>query len=973
MQSFRTNLSLTILLLFSFLSLPLGDSRCTKTDIEALLTFKNGLVDPSGRLSSWKGDDCCKWVGVKCSNGSTVTELSLRNPYPSAYKASCLKGNISSSLLQLPNLSYFDMSLNDFEGGKIPEFLGGMKSLRYLNLSYSLFGGEIPSQLGSLSNLQVLDLNGPVELRATNLGWLSALSMLKHLNLGSVRIVNSGGDWLTAVNMLPSLVELHLHYCQLQVLPQSLPVINFTSLSVLDLSDNSFNSPIPPWLFKLTSLRELYLRWDFLSGPVPSELSLLKSLEVLDLSNNLEFGGQVSGVFGSLTKLKRLDLSANNLKGGIHDFLQGFADNPTGNSLMFLDMSSNSLEGEIPDTLGVLQKLQTLDLSRNGFRGSIPNSIGKMSSLKQLDLSFNSMDGSIPESFGQLSELVDVNLLANSWGGVVRQAHLVNLRSLKTIRLATTDTNRSLIFDVPSKWVPPFKLTSIQLENCLIGPSFPTWLRIQNQLTSISLRNVGISDTVPSEWFSSLPSELTFLVISNNQITGKLPSNLKFPRLSTIDLSSNMFEGGLPIWSTNASVVYLQDNKFTGSIPENIDKLMPRLQKLYLSQNDLTGKIPSSMCDLHDLQILSLRNNLFSGQLPDSWHSFMLWAIDVSNNSITGNIPTSFGSLPSLSILLLSSNQLVGEIPASLQNRTGLTSMDLGNNRLTGILPSWLGQEFQSLFMLNLNSNAFTGPIPPLCSLPNLHILDISGNKFSGAVPKCLGNLTAMVSGKSGEEQSPFSSELYYRDFQFRMAYFKEETTVVTKGRAYDYHRNIALLNVIDLSENNLTGLIPDEMTKLQAVRVLNLSNNHIIGEIPKKIGDLKVLETFDLSHNQLSGEIPTSLSSLTFLTNLVLSYNNFSGKIPTGSQLQTFEASSYEGNRFLCGFPSPVNCTMDRTTKTTTPSAAEPEDETDKDEIFELSTGLYVSIALGFVIGFLGLCVTLLRKEFRKTEDSEW
>ncbi|CAN1169382.1 Receptor-like protein EIX2 [Linum perenne] len=813
------------------------------------------------------------------------------------------------------------MSLNDFEGGKIPEFLGGMKSLRYLNLSYSLFGGEIPSQLGSLSNLQVLDLYADSF---------------------------AGGDWLTAVNMLPSLVELHLHYCQLQVLPQSLPVINFTSLSVLDLSDNSFNSPIPPWLFKLTSLRELYLRWDFLSGPVPSELSLLKSLEVLDLSNNLEFGGQVSGVFGSLTKLKRLDLSANNLKGGIHDFLQGFADNPTGNSLMFLDMSSNSLEGEIPDTLGVLQKLQTLDLSRNGFRGSIPNSIGKMSSLKQLDLSFNSMDGSIPESFGQLSELVDVNLLANSWGGVVRQAHLVNLRSLKTIRLATTDTNRSLIFDVPSKWVPPFKLTSIQLENCLIGPSFPTWLRIQNQLTSISLRNVGISDTVPSEWFSSLPSELTFLVISNNQITGKLPSNLKFPRLSTIDLSSNMFEGGLPIWSTNASVVYLQDNKFTGSIPENIE------------------------CDLHDLQILSLRNNLFSGQLPDSWHSFMLWAIDVSNNSITGNIPTSFGSLPSLSILLLSSNQLVGEIPASLQNRTGLTSMDLGNNRLTGILPSWLGQEFQSLFMLNLNSNAFTGPIPPLCSLPNLHILDISGNKFSGAVPKCLGNLTAMVSGKSGEVFQQLLT-VAMKGRKFRMAYFKEETTVVTKGRAYDYHRNIALLNVIDLSENNLTGLIPDEMTKLQAVRVLNLSNNHIIGEIPKKIGDLKVLETFDLSHNQLSGEIPTSLSSLTFLTNLVLSYNNFSGKIPTGSQLQTFEASSYEGNRFLCGFPSPVNCTMDRTTKTTTPSAAEPEDETDKDEIFELSTGLYVSIALGFVIGFLGLCVTLLRKEFRKTEDSEW
>ncbi|CAN1169371.1 Receptor-like protein EIX2 [Linum perenne] len=1025
MQSFRTNLSLTILLLFSFLSLPLGDSRCTKTDIEALLTFKNGLVDPSGRLSSWKGDDCCKWVGVKCSNGSTVTELSLRNPYPSmnagnidqeAYKASCLKGNISSSLLQLPNLSYFDMSLNDFEGGKIPEFLGGMKSLRYLNLSYSLFGGEIPSQLGSLSNLQVLDLNGPVELRATNLGWLSALSMLKHLNLGSVRIVNSGGDWLTAVNMLPSLVELHLHYCQLQVLPQSLPVINFTSLSVLDLSDNSFNSPIPPWLFKLTSLRELYLRWDFLSGPVPSELSLLKSLEVLDLSNNLEFGGQVSGVFGSLTKLKRLDLSANNLK------------------------------GEIPDTLGVLQKLQTLDLSRNGFRGSIPNSIGKMSSLKQLDLSFNSMDGSIPESFGQLSELVgcstvslemldlnsnnlvgeipdsigllknmkhldmaynslwgsipatignlsalevlylhsnqmngsipesfgklsklrDLNLIANSWQGIITEVHLMNLTSLESFMLSTW-ASKSLVFKVDPLWVPPFRLDYIQVEGCTVGPHFSTWLQVQNRLTQVKLQNVGISDTIPEEWFSQLSSNLIILDLSDNQIRGKLPVKLHAPKLDNVDLASNRFEGPVPRWSTNATQFYLHENLFSGPLPRDIGTLMPRLRNLHLSENNLNGTIPSSICKMTDLQVLSLRNNHLSGELLDCWEELSaLWVVDVSNNDLSGKIPTSMGLLGMLGMLLLSENNLVGEIPSSLQNLSALTSIDLGENQLSGEIPRWIGEKLSATFILRLRSNKFHGQVPEaLCNLQLLHFLDLSNNNLSGKIPKCLHNMTAMVYGNS--------SELYYRDFQFRMAYFKEETTVVTKGRAYDYHRNIALLNVIDLSENNLTGLIPDEMTKLQAVRVLNLSNNHIIGEIPKKIGDLKVLETFDLSHNQLSGEIPTSLSSLTFLTNLVLSYNNFSGKIPTGSQLQTFEASSYEGNRFLCGFPSPVNCTMDRTTKTTTPSAAEPEDETDKDEIFELSTGLYVSIALGFVIGFLGLCVTLLRKEFRKTEDSEW
>ncbi|CAN1169374.1 Receptor-like protein EIX2 [Linum perenne] len=944
MQSFRTNLSLTILLLFSFLSLPLGDSRCTKTDIEALLTFKNGLVDPSGRLSSWKGDDCCKWVGVKCSNGSTVTELSLRNPYPSmnagnidqeAYKASCLKGNISSSLLQLPNLSYFDMSLNDFEGGKIPEFLGGMKSLRYLNLSYSLFGGEIPSQLGSLSNLQVLDLNGPVELRATNLGWLSALSMLKHLNLGSVRIVNSGGDWLTAVNMLPSLVELHLPSCGLQDMAETIPFVNFTSLSVLDLSQNSFNSSFPVWLSNLTSLTKLDLSTNSFSGSVTVDFRKLPSLEDLHLSLN-NFSGPIPLSLGNLCNLEMLDLNSNNLV------------------------------GEIPDSIGLLKNMKHLDMAYNSLWGSIPATIGNLSALEVLYLHSNQMNGSIPESFGKLSKLRDLNLIANSWQGIITEVHLMNLTSLESFMLSTW-ASKSLVFKVDPLWVPPFRLDYIQVEGCTVGPHFSTWLQVQNRLTQVKLQNVGISDTIPEEWFSQLSSNLIILDLSDNQIRGKLPVKLHAPKLDNVDLASNRFEGPVPRWSTNATQFYLHENLFSGPLPRDIGTLMPRLRNLHLSENNLNGTIPSSICKMTDLQVLSLRNNHLSGELLDCWEELSaLWVVDVSNNDLSGKIPTSMGLLGMLGMLLLSENNLVGEIPSSLQNLSALTSIDLGENQLSGEIPRWIGEKLSATFILRLRSNKFHGQVPEaLCNLQLLHFLDLSNNNLSGKIPKCLHNMTAMVYGNS--------SELYYRDFQFRMAYFKEETTVVTKGRAYDYHRNIALLNVIDLSENNLTGLIPDEMTKLQAVRVLNLSNNHIIGEIPKKIGDLKVLETFDLSHNQLSGEIPTSLSSLTFLTNLVLSYNNFSGKIPTGSQLQTFEASSYEGNRFLCGFPSPVNCTMDRTTKTTTPSAAEPEDETDKDEIFELSTGLYVSIALGFVIGFLGLCVTLLRKEFRKTEDSEW
>ncbi|GAY49015.1 hypothetical protein WN943_011931 [Citrus x changshan-huyou] len=854
---------------------------CLDAEREGLLAFKESLTDPSGRLSSWVGQDCCKWNGVYCNNQSGhVTQLNLRNLYQfinggvgdsTAYKGSCLGGKINPSLLHLKYLDTLDLSLNDFEGAEIPEFFGQLKNLSYLNLSFSSFSGEIPPQLGSLSSLQYLDLyadsfssnSGSLELHAQNLNWLSGLSSLKLLNLGFVKLDHVVADWLQAVNMLPSLVELRLHYCQLQGIPLSLPFINFTSISVLDLSENSFNSAIPPWFFSLTSLTKLYLRWNFFIGHIPNEFANLKLLEVLDLSNNLDLGGQLPKLFGILRRLKSLDLSANNLNGEVHEFFDGFSGRP--NNLEYLDLSSNSLEGELPKSLGNLKNLQYLRLSGNSFWGSIPSSIGNLSSLRKLDLSYNGMNGTISESFGKLSELVDANLLQNSWEGILQESQFMNLKRLESFRL-TTEPAKKFVFNVSYNWVPPFRLKSIQIENCQVGPSFPVWLQVQTELTSVILRNVGISDTIPGDWFSKLSSEITYLILSNNQIKGKLPRQMNSPNLRSIDLSSNHFEGTLPLWSTNADELFLQDNRFSGPLPENIGSLMPRLQRLYLSWNQLSGRIPSSVCNLEDLQILSIRSNKLSGEFPNCWyHSQMFWGIDISNNSLTGSIPSSFDSLRSLSVLLLSNNNLSGGIPYSLQNCTGLTSIDLGGNQLSGSLPLWISENLSSFFMLRLRSNLLSGDIPQrLCNLQNLHIIDLSHNNFSGAIPRCIGNLSALVYGNNSE----VFQQLIWR---------------VVKGRNPEYSNIIADVNSIDLSWNNLTGQIPDEIGNLSALHILNLS------------------------HNQLSGAIPQSLSSLASLSKLNLSFNNLAGKIPSLPNFK--DPSIYEGNPLLCGAPLPTKC----------------------------------------------------------------
>ncbi|RWW40240.1 hypothetical protein BHE74_00054365 [Ensete ventricosum] len=139
-------------------------ARCKENEKAALLKLKQGLIDPSGRLSSWAGDDdCCRWRGVRCSNRTGhVVQLRLRNPSPSPDDDDddfFLAGEISPSLLELKRLSYLDLSRNRFDGASIPGFIGSLTSLRYLNLSDAWFGGTIPHQLGNLSRLQYLDLH----------------------------------------------------------------------------------------------------------------------------------------------------------------------------------------------------------------------------------------------------------------------------------------------------------------------------------------------------------------------------------------------------------------------------------------------------------------------------------------------------------------------------------------------------------------------------------------------------------------------------------------------------------------------------------------------------------------------------------------------------------------------------------------------------------------------------------------------
>ncbi|XP_058076483.1 receptor-like protein EIX1 [Magnolia sinica] len=343
-------------------------SSCLDSERKALTTFRKALNDPSNLLSSWDDEDsdCCKWRGITCHNiAGYVLKLDLRS-----FSGPSLSAGIDPALVELKHLQLLDLSYNDFNGAPFPQLLGSMKELRHLHLSDAGFSGRIPHQLGNLSKLISLQLSSYSNnyLSAKNLWWLTSLPSLKYLDLS---------------------------YVNLSMISPTLASINFTSLRLLDLAANNFNSTIPNWIANISSLVSLHLasnnfHGNQISGKIPSSMEGMKSLIVLDLSGN-NINGIIPLRLGNCVELKAIDLSKNMLSSGIPNSLGLLCQ------LQTMHMSNNSLSGKLPSSLKKCTSLETLDLGYNNFSGGIPTWISKsFPALRFLSLRSKMFTSNIP-------------------------------------------------------------------------------------------------------------------------------------------------------------------------------------------------------------------------------------------------------------------------------------------------------------------------------------------------------------------------------------------------------------------------------------------------------------------------------------------------------------------------------------------------------------------------------------------------
>ncbi|XP_076904906.1 putative kinase-like protein TMKL1 [Bidens hawaiensis] len=184
--------------------------------------------------------------------------------------------------------------------------------------------------------------------------------------------------------------------------------------------------------------------------------------------------------------------------------------------------------------------------------------------------------------------------------------------------------------------------------------------------------------------------------------------------------------------------------------------------------------------------------------------SLHLLSLQLPSANLSVTLPPELGEFSTLQSLYLAVNFLSGPIPLEIEYSSSLSDIDLGNNLLTGSVPASVWNLCDRLISIRVHGNLLSGSIPepvlPNASCGNLLYFDFG--QFSGNFPR------------------------FFTGFK--------------------------ALREVDVSNNNLTGEVPDELNRLN-------------------------------------------------LEKLNLSYNNFSGVLP---DLSKFGAESFEGNVNLCGPP---------------------------------------------------------------------
>ncbi|KAL5550552.1 hypothetical protein UlMin_000728 [Ulmus minor] len=311
-------------------------SICMASNLQVLDLSKNSL---NGRVPE------CLFTENMALGVLNLRNNSLSGPIPNTFSGNC-------------SLKTLDLNANVIEG-QIPKSVANCYKLEVLNLGNNNLIDEFPCLLMNISSLRVLVLRsnklyGSIECLNASVTWaMLQIFDLAHNNFSRKLPGQSFAKWKAMMGGQGNNTQPNFNFLQVQssdLFEGYIDSVTVTSkgremnlvkiltiFTLIDLSSNKFDGPIPKEIGELTSLYSLNLSSNSLSGKMPTSLGNLRSIESLDLSMN-HLTGNIPTSLATLNFLSYLNLSFNQLVGRIPygSQIQTFsADSFMGNERLF--------------------------------------------------------------------------------------------------------------------------------------------------------------------------------------------------------------------------------------------------------------------------------------------------------------------------------------------------------------------------------------------------------------------------------------------------------------------------------------------------------------------------------------------------------------------------------------------------------------------------------------------------------------
>jgi len=417
--------------------------------------------------------------------------------------------------------------------------------------------------------ITAIDIQGS-HLLATIPPELSKITSLTHLYVGSNKLY---GTVPREISSLPNLVQIDL---SLNNLSGVVPLMKSSSktLEVMNFAYNQFYGTLPRKISRnMHRLTILDVNHNRLSGNIPMELGNLWPLVQLELSDNL-FSGPIPESLGSLSNLEGLFLSNNYLTGSIPYSLT--RDHLKLNEIF---LHNNRLSGTIPVALANLPYLNIIFLDDNKLTGTVPNELCNLNLNKAFFYDHPHLEATPPNDNTTYRELDPEGRrrkrrLATD-PTVVRDG--CNSIACPTGYHSSQSKGKDGVFPCiecePNSLNPYvgaskcFELDQNKILQIFYnGTDGPNW-KTQNDTTwsdesvpvcekmgitcnhggdiiAIELSSMGLVGTIADD--IGFLRHLEVLNLSNNQLSGQIPSDLRFAPLERFDLSGNLLTGVVP-------------------------------------------------------------------------------------------------------------------------------------------------------------------------------------------------------------------------------------------------------------------------------------------------------------------------------------------------------------------------------------------------------------------------------------------